>query len=100
MMAGGCVAKDNSLACGPRSAPIRLANSACTTPTKAWPGVSEPMTASPIAFSFTRAMNSRTAGKATSASSNASRTSRNMSAVLDSVSRASPRMVFTTLAMR
>ncbi len=99
-MAGGWVAKLSCDASGPRSPPMSEASSCCTTPTSACPGVSDPITSSPSAFSFTRAMNSRTAGRATSASSSANRTSRSISAVLVSVRRASPRMVLTTLASR
>ena len=73
------------------------ANSRCTKPTKAWPGVSEPTTSWPRALSLTRAMNSRTTGSATSASSKAMRTSRNMSATLDSVMRAWPLRCLTSL---
>jgi hypothetical protein len=45
-------------------------------------------------------MNSRTTGKATSASSSAMRTSRSASAMFASVRRASPRIVFITRARR
>ncbi len=64
-------------------------------PTSAWPGDSEPTTSAPRAFSFTRAMKSRTTGRATSASSSAMRTSRSMSWTLSSVMRAWPRIVLT-----
>ena len=80
--------------------PMMAVSSRCTMPTSAWPGERLVMTSSPSAFSLTRAMNSRTTGSATSASSSAMRTSRSISAVLASVRRASPRMVLTTRASR
>ena len=89
--AGGCAAKLMS----DTPSPMVAANSRLTTPTKAWPGFNEPMTSWPRAFSFTRAMKSRTTGKATSASSKAMRTSRSMSATLVSVMRACPLRVLT-----
>ena len=89
--AGGCAAKFRSLT----PSPMVAANSLLTMPTKAWPGVREPKTSCPKAFSLTRATKSRTTGKATSASSRAIRTSRSMSATLDSVMRACPRMPLT-----
>ena len=58
-------------------------------------GLTAVSTFCPSAFSFTRAMKSRTTGKATSASSRAMRTSRNMSATLLSVMRAWPLMCLT-----
>src|SRR5690606_3567282 len=81
----------------PREAPpMSSTSSRWTTPTSAWPGVRLPTTSSPSAFSLTLAMKSRTTGKETSASNNARRTSRSISCVLASVSRAWPRMVLTT----
>lgn len=82
------------------SPPMMAVSSRCTMPTSAWPGDRLVRTSSPSAFSLTRAMNSRTTGSATSASSSARRTSRSISAVLASVRRASPRMVLTTRASR
>ena len=67
--------------------PMVAASSRLTTLTSTWPGVSEPTTSWPSAFSFTRAMKSRTTGSATSASSRAMRTSRSMSVTLLSVMR-------------
>ena len=75
--------------------PIVAASSRLTMPTRAWPGDSEPITSWPSAFSLTRAMKSRTTGRATSASSRAMRTSRSMSVTLDSVMRAWPRISLT-----
>ena len=75
--------------------PMVMINSWLTMPTKAWPGDSDPSTSCPSAFSLTRAMKSRTTGRATSASSKAMRTSRNMSPTLDSVMRAWPRRDLT-----
>ena len=49
---------------------------------------------------LTAEINALTAGSATSASSNARRTSRKASAMLSSVRRASPRSVFMTRASR
>ena len=94
--AGGWVAR-SSPAFWP---PISAVSSRCTTPTRAWPGVRLPTTSWPSAFSRTRATKSRTTGRATSASSSAMRISRSISWVLDSVSRASPRIVLTTRASR
>src|SRR5574337_1236536 len=89
--AGGCAARSRSATPSPM---VRLSSS-WTTPTSAWPGLSEPTTSVPSAFSLTRAMKSRTTGSATSASSSAMRTSRSMSCTLASVMRACPRMVLT-----
>ena len=96
MMAGGCEARSSSAV----SPPIRSTMALWTMPTSAWPGVSDCSTSWPSAFSFTWAMKSRTTGRATSASSRAMRISRNISWVLASVRRASPRMVFTMRARR
>jgi hypothetical protein len=71
------------------------ASSRLTTLTSTCPGVSEPTTSWPRAFSFTRATKSRTTGSATSASSSAMRTSRIMSDTLPSVMRAWPRISLT-----
>ncbi len=75
--------------------PMVAASSRLTMPTSAWPGLSEPSTSWPSAFSFTRATKSRTTGSATSASSSAMRTSRSMSCTLLSVMRAWPLIVLT-----
>ena len=89
--AGGCAARLMSL----MPSPMVAASSRLTMPTSTWPGCSEPSTSSPSAFSFTRAMKSRTTGRATSASSRAMRTSRSMSETLLSVMRACPRSSLT-----
>ena len=47
--AGGCVANDS----GAAAPPISAVSSRCTTPISAWPGVSDPATSSPTAFSLT-----------------------------------------------
>jgi len=96
--AGGWVARFKSLTVVlPMSLPAMVAiNSLLTTATNAWPGLNEPTTSCPKAFSLTRAMKSRTTGKATSASKSASRTSRSMSCTLDSVMRACPRICLTS----
>jgi hypothetical protein len=90
--AGGCVAKLS----GSAVPPISAVSSRATTPISAWPGVSDPTTSAPIAFSRRSLTNVRTTGNATSASSSARRTSRSASWMFASVSRASPRSVFTT----
>mmetsp|Transcript_6764 Transcript_6764/g.28400 ORF Transcript_6764/g.28400 Transcript_6764/m.28400 type:complete len:230 (+) Transcript_6764:1568-2257(+) len=91
MTAGGWAARLMSAT----PSPMVAASSLCTTDTSTWPGFSEPTTSWPSAFSLTRAMKSRTTGRATSASSRAMRTSRSMSCTLLSVMRAWPRIVLT-----
>ena len=91
MTAGGCAARLMSLT----PSPMVAASSRLTMPTSVWPGLRLPSTSWPSAFSFTRAMKSRTTGRATSASSRAMRTSRSMSATLLSVMRAWPLMCLT-----
>src|SRR5712691_11312779 len=87
--AGGATARSSAAS----SPPMSAANSRCTTPTSAWPGVRLPITSSPSAASRTRAMKSRTTGSATSASSSARRTSRSAPWMFASARRASPRIV-------
>jgi hypothetical protein len=94
--AGGWVARFSPLL----APPISSVNSRWTTPTRAWPGVREPITSWPSAFSLTLAMKSLTTGRATSASSSAMRTSRSMSPMLSSVRRAWPRRFLTTRPRR
>src|SRR5574343_1147068 len=91
MIAGGWAARLMS----ETPSPMVAASSFWTMETSTWPGLSEPTTSWPRAFSLTRAMKSRTTGRATSASSRAMRTSRSMSWTLVSVMRAWPRMVLT-----
>ena len=91
--AGGCAARLSSLT----PSPMVAASSLWIMPTSAWPGVSEPTTSWPKAFSLTRAIKSRTTGSATSASNKAMRTSRRVSATLLSVMRACPRTSLTSL---
>ena len=75
-------------------------NSSRTIPTNACPGVKLETTSSPRAFSLILANNSLMTGNETSASKRARRISRSISAVFSSVSRAWPRMVFTTRLKR
>src|SRR5574343_82949 len=89
--AGGWAARFRSLV----PCPMVAASSRLMMPTRAWPGVNEPTTSWPRVRSFTRAVKSRTTGRATSASNKAMRTSRNMSATLPSVMRAWPRTSLT-----
>jgi len=72
------------------AAPIRLSSSAWTIFTNAWPGVRLRDTSVPTARSLTLLTKSLTTGRATSASSRAMRTSRNVSLMLSSVSLALP----------
>src|SRR5882672_68411 len=87
--AGGVTARSSAAF----SPPMVAASSRCTTPTSAWPGERLPITCSPRAASRTRAMKSRTTGRATSASRSARRTSRSAPWIFASVRRASPRIV-------
>ena len=82
------------------AAPIIAVSSSFTTLTRACPGVRLFKTLSPSAFSLTCSMNSRTTGKATSASSNAMRTSRRVSLILSSVKRPTPRKLRTVCPRR
>ena len=100
MIAGGWVARLISRTFSGSSPPITFVNSSWTMPTNAWPGVKLVWTSVPRAFSLILAMRSLTTGMATSASRRAIRISRSMSCMLDSVRRACPRMVLTTLVRR
>src|SRR5690606_18622544 len=66
-------------------------SSSCTILMTIWPGVTDFTTSWPTAFSFTFSVKSRTTSSATSASSNARRTSRMAS--LTSLSVSAPRLV-------
>src|SRR5882672_262337 len=90
--AGGVTARSSAVF----SPPMVAASSRCTTPTSARPGERLPITCSPRAASRTRAMKSRTTGRATSASRSARRTSRSAPWIFASVRRASPRIVLAT----
>ncbi|MNH95544.1 hypothetical protein D3C73_481930 [compost metagenome] len=84
--AGGCAARFSSVF----TSPIAAISSLLTILTNSWPGVRLLLTSCPTALSFTRLMKSRTTGSATSASSNAMRTSRRVSLMFSSVSRPRP----------
>ena len=87
MTAGGCAARLRlSLA-----SPMTRTSSSLTIFTSTCPGVRLLSTASPVAFSRIESMNSRTTGKATSASSSAIRISRRVSLMFCSVRRPRPR---------
>ena len=87
--AGGCVLKSS----GTLASPIAASSSDWTILTNTWPGVRLLLTSVPTARSFTLPINSFTTGKATSASSNAIRTSRNVDLILSSVRRPLPPML-------
>ncbi len=65
--------------------PISRTNSSCTTLMKAWPGVRLLVTSMPIARLLIASVKVFTTGSATSASSNARRTSRTVSEMLSSL---------------
>src|SRR5690606_38176226 len=85
--AGAGTLRSSSLA----EAPITRVSSSRTTLIRAWPGVSDLSTSWPIARTLMRWIRDWTTGSATSASSNAIRTSRSASVMLDSLSRPRPR---------
>jgi hypothetical protein len=79
-----------SASAGPSPAST-LISSSCTILTTIWPGVTDFVTAAPVALSCTRLMKSRATGRLTSASSSATRTSRR--AAMTSASDSAPALV-------
>src|SRR6185437_4761960 len=94
--AGGVAARFSSLL----AVPITAVSSSLTTFTSAWPGDKLFITSWPTARTFTRWISACTTGNATSASSNAMRTSRKASRMFSSVSRPRPRRRLTVLDRR
>src|SRR5690606_2058470 len=86
MTTGGCARRLS----GTDSLPSNDTSSLWMILISAWPGVRLLPTSSPIARSLILSMNDLTTGSATSASSNARRTWRNVSLMLDSLSRPFP----------
>ena len=80
--------------------PITATSSSWTIFTRVWPGVRLCKTSWPIALPFTRSISACTTGSATSASSNAMRTSRNASRTFSSDRRPRPRRRLTVSVRR
>ncbi len=82
------------------SPPKIVMSSSCTILITCWAGFSAAETSSPVARSLTRAMNCRTTGSATSASSSAMRISRAVASMSAADSRPLPRSEEKTCVSR